>query len=306
MALGNEEPARFPSVWHPRDAAEAWTFRRLLDADAIYVAGGTLLRTQWESGVAAMPGHLIDIGGIPGLAGIAADEDEIAIGALTPLGDCRRDPLLNEHYPLLAEAARGIAAHAVRNLATIGGNVASRVGDILPALMACRAELEWCTGLSELRENVSEWVERLHVQSPKPYHLLTRIRLPFMNRLRNAPPRFGGYRKVGRREAFSPSSVTVAVSGTLKPDGTIKEAVVAVGGGQTIPQRMFAAEKALKNRLPDRELLREIHGHVENQFVPKTDPLVSDSYRRKTAANLVAMELWRAFAGKEGTAHGAE
>ncbi|MFC5532401.1 FAD binding domain-containing protein [Cohnella yongneupensis] len=306
MASEQEEIARFPSVLHPRDLAEAWTFKRLFDTEAIYVAGGTLLRTQWESGVATMPRQVIDLSSIPGLTGIAADEDAIAIGALTTLGECRNDPLLIEHYPMLVEAFKSIAAHSIRNSATIGGNIASRVGDCLPALIACRAEFEWCTGLSQLRESASEWVERLHVQSPKPSNLLTRIFLPFMNQNRTAPVKFGAYHKVGRREAFTPSVVTVAMSGSLKPDGAIKEVVIAAGGGQTIPQRMHAAEKALKGRLPDRELLIEVHGHVEKQFVPKTDPLVSDAYRRKTAANLVAAALWREFVREEGEGYGAK
>lgn len=302
MALDYEELYRTPSVWHPRDMAEAWTFKRLFDTDALYIAGGTLLRTQWESGAAAMPSQLIDLSGIAELTGITADEDAVSIGALTTLGELRQHPLLIEHYPMLVSAVRSIAAPSIRNMATLGGNVLSRVGDSLPALMACRAELEWCTGLSSYRESASDWVERLHVQSPKPSNLLVRVHLPFMNRNRNAPIKFGAYHKVGRREAFTPSVVTAALNGSLKPDGSIAEVAIAVGGGQTIPQRMFLAEKALKGQRPGHELLADVHRHVMNQFVTKSDPFASDDYRRKTAANLIVAELWRTFVREEGSA----
>lgn len=302
MALDYEELYRTPSVWHPRDMAEAWTFKRLFDTDAIYIAGGTLLRTQWESGAAEMPSQLIDLSGIAELKGIAADEDAISIGALTTLGELRQHPLLTEHYPMLVSAVRSIAAPSIRNMATLGGNILSRIGDSLPALMACRAELEWCTGLSSYRESASDWVERLHVQSPKPSNLLVSVHLPFMNRNRNAPAKFGAYHKVGRREAFTPSVVTAALNGSLRPDGSIAEVAIVVGGGQTIPQRMFLAEKALKGQRPGRELLADVHRHVMNQFVTKPDPFSTDEYRRRTAANLVVAELWRTFVREEGTA----
>ncbi len=302
VALEHEELYRSPSVWHPRDVVEAWTFKRLFDTEAIYIAGGTLLRTQWESGAATMPGQLIDLSGIAELTGITADEDAISIGALTTLGELRQHPLLIEHYPILVSAVRSIAAPSIRNMATLGGNILSRVGDSLPALMACRAEFEWCTGLSNYRESASDWVERLHVQSPKPSNLLVKVHLPFMNRFRNAPVRFGAYHKVGRREAFTPSVVTAALSGSIRPDGSIAEAAIVAGGGQTIPQRMFLAEKALKGRRPDRELLADVHRHVMNEFDAKPDPFASDEYRRKTAANLIVAELWRTFVREEGTA----
>lgn len=301
MGHEHEEAVRLPSVWHPRDVAEAWTFKRLMGADAIYVAGSTLLRTQWESGVSSMPGNLINLCGIPGLSGITVDEDFITIGALTTLGECRENSLLREHHPILADAIRSIAATSVRNLATIGGNVNSKVGDCLPALIACRAELEWCTGLGSMTEPASEWVELLHLQSPKPSNILMNIRLP-LNRTARTPAAYGAYHKVGRREAFTPSVVTLAWSGCAKPDGAVKETIIAVAGGQTIAQRMYKAERALKGQQITRELLLEVHRLIESEFVPKTDPLISDGYRRRTAANLVIADLWKAFADKEGGA----
>ncbi|TFE24998.1 FAD binding domain-containing protein [Cohnella luojiensis] len=300
MASGQEDKMMSPSVWHPRDATEAWTFKKLLDADAIYVAGGTLLRTQWEAGIATMPKHLIDLSSIPGLKGIVKEEHSITIGALTPLGDCRKDPHVIRHYPMLADAIRSIAASSVRNLATVGGNIASRVGDSLPVFIVSQAEFEWNTGLSPMTEDASQWAERLQEQLPKASHLLTRVHLPIIEETELVPKRFGAFHKVGRREAFTQSLVTVAISGGIKADGKLAEIRIAAGGGQTIPHRLPAAEKLLKGQIPNRELLGEVHQAVMNGYRPKSDPFATDEYRKKAAANLIVMELWKACGEPSG------
>jgi xanthine dehydrogenase C subunit len=282
-----------PSVWHPRDTTEAWTFKKLLDSDAVYVAGGTLLRTQWESGQAVMPKHLIDLGSIPGLKGITKEEHSLTIGALTPLSDCRKDEYIKLHCPMMVDAIRSIAAVSVRNVATIGGNIASRVGDSLPVFIVCQADFEWNNGLSPMTEDASEWVERLQVQLPKASHLLTRIHLPLFKETEIVPRRFGVFHKVGRREAFTPSLVTVALNCGLKADGKVADIRIAAGGGQTIPHRLSAAEKLLKGQTLNQELLAAVHQSIVDGYKPKSDPLATDAYRKKTAANLIVTELWK-------------
>ncbi|MCD9023321.1 FAD binding domain-containing protein [Cohnella silvisoli] len=286
-----------PSVLHPRDMTEAWTFKKLLDSDAVYVAGGTLLRTQWESGQAAMPKHLIDLSSIPGLKGIEKEEHSLAIGALTPLSECRKDEHIRLHCPMLVDAIRSIAAISVRNVATIGGNIVSRVGDCLPVFIVCQADFEWNTGLSPMTEDASEWTERLQAQLPKASHLLTRIHLPLFKTTEIVPRRFGAFHKVGRREAFTPSLITVALNGGLKADGTVGEIRVAAGGGQTIPHRLFAAEKLMKGQQINRELLAAVHQTIVDGYKPKPDPFATEAYRKKTAANLIVAELWKIAAG---------
>jgi len=270
---------------------EAWTYKRLMDADASYVAGGTLLRTQWEAGEADVPRHLIDITTIPGLRGIEKLESGLIVGAATTLGACRRDARIARYFPALTAALRSIASPAVRNLGTIGGNVVSRTGDSLPALMACRAELEWNTGFSPMTEEATEWAERLQEQMPKASHLLVRIRLPIVTPSEVSPLRFSYFRKVGRREAFVPSLVTVALCGGARADGTVSDVAIAVGGGRTIPHRLTGAEKLLKGRKVDAELLRDVHQAVVKGYRPAPDPFATEAYRKQTAANLVVAEL---------------
>ncbi len=66
----------------------------------------------------------------------------LRIGALTSLGMLERDRAMKEMLPLLAAAVRSTAGPAVRNLGTLGGNIAGRTGCLLPALLALDARLE--------------------------------------------------------------------------------------------------------------------------------------------------------------------
>lgn len=292
MAMEQKEILRRPSVWQPRDPAEAVRLKETFGPDAVYVAGSTLLRTQWEAGTAVMPPHLIDLASIPGLAGIAEQDGELVVGSLARLGDCRAHPALADKAPLLVEAIKQIAGRSVRNQATIGGNVVYRVGDAMPALLALDARLDWHDGAGSRTEDVSEW---LRAPSAAP-RVLTAIRLPIAE---DAPTsnarRTFAYHKVGRREAFTPSLVTVAIAAASAADGSIADIRIAAGGGQTVPRRMTRAEDALLGKVPDARLLAAVHEAVLEDYVPAPDPFAADSYRKKTAANLVVAALWKTF-----------
>lgn len=139
-AIWSEKPAP-PGVYQPRSLQEAWELKTILGEGAVYVSGGTLLRTQWEAGTAPLPRQMIDLRNIAGMGEIGLAEDYLTIGSLVSLSQCRENRDLREIAPAVQEAARNIAAPAVRNLATLGGNISSGYGDILPALLVYDAEV---------------------------------------------------------------------------------------------------------------------------------------------------------------------
>lgn len=291
MTMHQEEFVPSPSVWQPADPGTAVRWKEQFGPDAAYVAGSTLLRTQWEAGTAVMPRHLIDLSSIPGLSGVSLQDGELAVGALTTLGQCRNDPLIGEFVPMLREAVRAIAGWSVRNLATIGGNVAFRVGDALPALLALDADLVWHDGRAERAEKAADWL----ASSASPdARLLTQLRLPVAQDDANSnAKRMFAYHKVGRREAFTPSLVTVALSAHTEPDGVLRRVRIAAGGGQTPPKRLMRVERLLEARKPDPEALGEIYRAVLEEYEPKPDPFASNEYRKAACANLIVAELWK-------------
>jgi carbon-monoxide dehydrogenase medium subunit len=89
----------------------------------------------------AVPGSVIDLGRIPGLAGITEAGGVITIGAMTTHHSVETSPLIRGKLPLLAETASHIGDMQVRNMGTIGGSVAHAdpAADYPAALMALEA-----------------------------------------------------------------------------------------------------------------------------------------------------------------------
>ncbi|HTY23318.1 MAG TPA: FAD binding domain-containing protein [Desulfomonilaceae bacterium] len=91
-------------------------------------AGGTdLLGALRDRVFAEYPDAVINIKTIDGLDYIRHDKKVLKIGALASLTDIANPPAVKEEYKLLAEAAHSVATPLVRNMATIGGNLAQDV-----------------------------------------------------------------------------------------------------------------------------------------------------------------------------------
>jgi NADPH-dependent glutamate synthase beta subunit-like oxidoreductase len=99
--------------------------RLLQEYESKLIAGGTdLLGVLKDRVLPTYPELLVNIKSIPGLDRIEQDEGGVKIGALAKLADIAASPLVKEEIPLLAEAARSVATPQVRNMGTIGGNLA--------------------------------------------------------------------------------------------------------------------------------------------------------------------------------------
>src|SRR5437660_12384432 len=98
---------------------------RLLDkfgADALVLAGG-LDSMDWLKDRLKRPKVVVDLGQIKELRGIREVNGGLEIGAMTPLVEVVRHPVVKEKFGLLAHAAELVASPQIRNQGTIGGNV---------------------------------------------------------------------------------------------------------------------------------------------------------------------------------------
>jgi len=86
------------------------------------LGGGTDLIVNIRRGIVA-PNVLIETTGVKELHAIAADADELAIGAAVTLAELAAHPDVVRHYPAVAQAAAHIAGPTQRNMGTVGGNL---------------------------------------------------------------------------------------------------------------------------------------------------------------------------------------
>jgi xanthine dehydrogenase YagS FAD-binding subunit len=90
------------------------------------LAGGTDLLTLMKADIAA-PSRLVNLKRLTEVpSGIEETARGVTLGALTPLVDLETNPMIQQRYPVLAEAAAVAATPQLRNMATLGGNLLQR------------------------------------------------------------------------------------------------------------------------------------------------------------------------------------
>jgi CO/xanthine dehydrogenase FAD-binding subunit len=149
---------------------------------ALLYAGGTEIarRAQRGSGQAlSLPQKVIYLGNVQELNRISRGQRYLDIGSgldLSRILSIGRNVL----PPVLFETLSQIATPAVRNLATLGGNISLRTcrGDSLPALSVIDTQLELRTAGSTRWVKVGEFFDRRNLPDLRPGEILTRIRIP--------------------------------------------------------------------------------------------------------------------------------
>lgn len=114
--------------YNARSLKEAASLLAKYGGRATVNAGGTdllgILKDQCDPEYAEA---VVNIKGIKGLNYIRSGSEGLKIGALTKLADIVKSPAVMKAYPLLAQAAQSVASPNVRNMATVGGNLAQEV-----------------------------------------------------------------------------------------------------------------------------------------------------------------------------------
>src|SRR5438093_560408 len=143
----------------------------------------------------AQPSFLVDVNRIAGLAQIRENGD-LRIGALVREADLDQNPIVRERYQILVDTTRVIADPLVRNLATVGGNLAHAdpANDHPATMLAVRASVVARGRNGERVIPIDDFFVDTFTTVLSPDEILTEIRIP------KPPPRSGGaYLKLERK-----------------------------------------------------------------------------------------------------------
>jgi xanthine dehydrogenase D subunit len=240
------------------------------------------LQLEWRRG-AEPPSHLVDVTGLPELSGIAETATgTIRIGAATRLAALERDRCVAERLPLLAETVRRVAAPGVRQLATIGGNIATGSGCLLPTLLALAAELEVLEAGTLSVCALRDW---LGEPPPRNGIIVAVVISPATSR------QHATHRKIGLRAAFTPSVIGAAGVIVLDQAGHIDLARFAVGGGSTPPQCLDRAAAGIAGLPLEAVDWRNLRNQLAAEIDAPSDHFRSSRYRKIAAANALAAGL---------------
>src|SRR4051794_29463334 len=90
-----------------------------------FLAGGTTLIDLMKLDV-MRPAALVDINGLPEIAEIGAEADQLRLGALARMTDAADHPEVRRDYPVIAQSLQQAASAQLRNMASLAGNVLQR------------------------------------------------------------------------------------------------------------------------------------------------------------------------------------
>jgi xanthine dehydrogenase D subunit/xanthine dehydrogenase C subunit len=271
-----------PRIIRPSSLAAASELVAQLGSEGRIVAGATALQLEWRRGTRP-PRHLVDVTGLAELSGIVETATgAIRIGAAMRLVALERSRCIAERLPLLAEAVRRVAAPGVRQLATIGGNIATGSGCLLPTLLALAAEVEVLdTGTLSVRA-LRDWLD-----GPTPRNgIIVAVLVSPMTARQHAT-----HRKIGLRAAFTPSVIGAAGVIVLDEAGRIDVARFAVGGGATPPQCLDRAAAAIAGQPLTAINWRHLRNQLAAEIDAPSDHFRSSRYRKTAAANALAAGL---------------
>jgi xanthine dehydrogenase small subunit len=226
--------------------------------------------------------QVVYLGEVAELAEIRQDDGVLEIGAAVTYSDAL--PVLAGHWPDLGELLRRLGSLQIRNVATIGGNIAngSPVGDMPPPLIALDARLVLGNEAGRREIALEAFFLDYGRQDLRPGEFVEAVRLP----LPTAGDRFRCY-KLTKRFDQDISSVCGAFYLHVDDSGTVDAARFAYGGMAGIPKRAPAAEAAVLGRRWDEAAVRGAMTSLDGDFTPISDHRASSAYRILAARNLL-------------------
>jgi aerobic carbon-monoxide dehydrogenase medium subunit len=277
----------------PTTVAEACALLKQHTGEAKVFAGGSHLTILMKQGLYE-PKILVNIKKIPALRGIKYDAAEgLMIGALVTHREIETSALVREKFSVLSDAEREVANIRVRNMGTVGGNLAS--GEPLTDLSQIFISLDGkakITGPNGQRViPVEELFLDFYTTSVADDEILTQVVLPPL------PPRSGvEYIRFSSSSVVDKPSAGVAVRLTLeRSDETIQTARIVLGCVGATPVRARKAEALITGKQLTLQLAEEAGSAASQECSPTSDLRGSEQYKRAIVRTLVKRAAAKAY-----------
>jgi carbon-monoxide dehydrogenase medium subunit len=277
-------PAAFEYL-RPKTIPEAVALLQQHGDDAKILSGGQSLIPMMKLRL-ARPAVLIDINRIAGLSYIKEDGGFLKIGGLTREAELEASPILSK-YPLLLDTAHVIADPQVRNMATVGGNLAhgDPANDHPATMMALGAQVVATGSKGERVIPIDEFFVTLFTTALKHDEILTEIRIP------TPPAKSGGAYVKLERKVGDFATAAVAVQLTLDGGGAIQKIGIALTNAGPTPIRAKKAEDALRGKKPDAAAIAQAAQLASDDAQPGADLRGPVAYKKGLAKELTKRAL---------------
>ncbi len=261
--------------------------------DVKAIAGGTDLIVDIRKENVRAKGfkYLLDISGLKELEFIKKERDHVVLGALSTHTSLIESPIIDQHFPLLASAAKTIGSPQIRNRGTIGGNInnASPAADLLPPLIALKAQVKLCSARGERTMSLEEFLAGPYKTNRQSDELMTEVHIPLVSE-----DYLGNFQKIGRRKAMNIARLNLAILLGIN-NGTIFDPRVVPGAATAYPMRFRKVEETVSGKgIKDIDPV-EIGELASEEMISFTGVRWSTPYKRVALASLVKRALESIF-----------
>lgn len=238
----------------------------------------------------AEPETLIDINNIPGLSYIKEDDGYLKIGALTREADIDHSEMIRNKYPIFTDATKLIADPQVRNMGTVGGNIAhgDAANDHPAVMLALNAEVV-ITGKEGIRVvPIDEFFYGFYMTAIQPNEILTELRMPVTSGRTGT-----AYHKL-ERKVGDYATAGVAVRIRLGDNDVVESVGIGLTNVNPTPLRAARSEEALLGKPLTDETIAEAAKCASEDCNPSDDLRGSEEYKRHVVGVLVKRMIHKA------------
>jgi carbon-monoxide dehydrogenase medium subunit len=239
----------------------------------------------------ARPSILIDINRISGLSHVKEEDGYLKIGGLTREAELEASPLVRSKYPILADTTHVIADPQVRNLATVGGNLAhgDPANDHPATMIALGARVVANGPKGERVIPIEKFFLSLFTTALEPDEILTEIRVPI-------PPAgsAGAYLKLERKVGDF-ATAAVAVQMTFDEQGACQKVGIGLTNVGATPVKAQKAEQFLLGKKLDDDAISQAAQLAADEAEPSADLRGPVEYKKGLVKELAkrALQLTR-------------
>jgi len=249
--------------------------------EARIVAGSTDVGL-WVTKFMREIGPVIFIGHLQELKRIADNDSEVRFYAGVSYSEAW--PVIAASFPELSELWDRIAGEQIRNMGTIGGNIAngSPIGDTPPPFIALGAKLDLRRGEHRREIKLEDFFLDYGKQDRQPGEFVESVTLPLLP----AGEKFATY-KISKRREEDISALCGAFRVFVNDAGMVGMARIAFGGMAATPKRAKAVEAALVGQPWTMETVEAVVPLFAQDYQPISDMRASADYRMLAAQNLL-------------------
>jgi carbon-monoxide dehydrogenase medium subunit len=277
----------------PTTVAEACALLKQHGGEAKVFAGGSHLTILMKQGLYE-PKSLVNIKKITELKGIKYDAKEgLTIGALVTHRELETSVLVKEKFPVLCEAEREVANIRVRNMGTVGGNLASGepLTDLSQIFISLDAKVKIVGPAGPRAIPVEELFVDFYTTTLAEDEILTQIVIPPLSARSGIE-----YIRFSSSSVVDKPSAGVAVRLTLETSSeAVQAARIVLGCVGATPVRARRAEGLITGKKLTLELAEEAGGIASQECSPTSDLRGSEQYKRAIVRILVRRAAGKAY-----------